>query len=547
MIKKLILGLSIFVYLTTNAQNTIGTTFINQNVFEGFTLITVNTKAYLLNNCGEIINDWTSNYPPGNAVYLLPNGNLLRAGRTEDNSSDIIFGGQGGVVELFDWDGNLIWSFLYSTNEYRQHHDIFPMPNGNVLILAATIISEDDTIAAGRDPNSLTESRLYNEQIIEIEPLGTNQGNIVWEWNIKDHLIQDFDTNKANFGDVSLNPGKLDINFLNGRDGLSNWLHFNSIQYDDNLNQIVISSRNLSEIYIIDHSTTTAEAAASSGGTYGRGGDLLYRWGNPQAYRQGTETDRKLYGQHYPHFIPPGLNDAGKLIIFNNGNGREPEYSEVLIINPPVTSPGVYDYLPNTAFGPENPDYSYSEQAVETSNFYSRIVSSAQRLPNGNTLVCEGDQGGIFELDTNDNIVWEYQNPVNNSNGNISNQGGDIPSNALLFRAIKYAPDFPAFIGRDLTPGLPIENNPNSAVCENLNTSSYDLTQVSIFPNPASNVISITSRETIYKIELYSILGKKEIEVNSTNSINISALNSGIYFVKIYTGDKSISKKFIKK
>ena len=368
----------------------------------------------------------------------------------------------------------------------------------------------------------------------------------MWEWNIKDHLIQDSDNTKANFGDVSLNPGKLDINFLNGRDGLSNWLHFNSIQYDDNLNQIVMSSRNLSEIYIIDHSTTTAEAATNFGGTYGRGGDLLYRWGNPQAYRQGTETDRKLYGQHYPHFIPPGQNDSGKLIIFNNGDGREPEYSEVLIINPPMTSPGVYDYLPNTSFGPENPDYSYSEQATGTSSFYSRIVSSAQRLPNGNTLVCDGDQGGVFELDTNDNIVWKYQNPVNNSNGNISTQGGAIPNNALLFRAIKYAPNFPAFIGRDLTPGLPIENNPNSAVCENLSSSSFDSAQVSIFPNPTSTYVTINASEHINSVVLYSISGKQILETKS-NTLDISEFPPGIYFAQIHIGNRYISKKIIKR
>ena len=293
--KKLLCLFLLLHIITSNSQNTVGTTFITEDVYDAFTLISANTKAYLINNCGEVVNEWTSAYIPGNAVYLLPNGNLLRAGRVQDNSSDIVFGGQGGIVELFDWDGNLIWSFLYNSNQERQHHDVFPMPNGNVLILAATVISSVEAISAGRDPNSLPENRLYNEQIIEVEPIGTNQANIVWEWNVKDHIIQDIDNSKDNFGDVSMNPGKLDINFLNGGSGTANWLHFNSIQYDEILNQIVISSRNLSEIYIIDHSTTTAEAATSSGGTYGKGGDFLYRWGNPQSYKQGSEADRILY------------------------------------------------------------------------------------------------------------------------------------------------------------------------------------------------------------------------------------------------------------
>nr|WP_321247916.1 aryl-sulfate sulfotransferase [uncultured Psychroserpens sp.] len=546
MIKRLLLFLTILTFSLTKAQ-TVGTTFINQNVFEAYTLITANTKSFLINNCGEVINEWNSTYLPGNAVYLLPNGNLLRAGRLEDGSSDIVFGGQGGIVELFDWDDNLIWSYTYSTNQFRQHHDVFPMPNGNVLILAATVLTETEALTAGRDPNLLSQSRLYTEQVIEVEPVGATQGNIVWEWNAKDHIIQDFDIAKSNFGDVALNPGKLDINFLNGGNGGSNWLHFNSIQYNENLDQIVMSSRNLSEIYIIDHSTTTAEASTSSGGLYGNGGDLLYRWGNPQAYRQGTEADRTLFGQHYPHVIADGLSDAGKLMIFNNGNGRTPEYSEAIIVDPPTTAPGVYDYTANTAYGPLSVDYSYSDQSSDPSDFYSAIVSSAQRLANGNILICEGRAGEIFEIDDNDNIVWEYKNPVNNIDGTVSSQGGAPPVVGILFRAIKYAPDFPAFIGRDLSPGLPIELNPDISACENLSVADVDIADLKIYPNPASNFVNITSRETIDKIELYSILGKKVLEVNHSDSIDISAINSGIYFAKIYSGNISISKKIIKK
>ena len=545
--KKLLLFLTILLFLFAKAQNTVGTTFINQNVFEAYTLITANTKSFLINNCGEVINEWNSNHLPGNAVYLLPNGNLLRAGRTEDGSSNIIFGGQGGIIELFDWDDNLLWSYTYSTNQFRQHHDVFPMPNGNVLILAATVITQAEAFAAGRDPNLFSQSRLYTEQVLEVEPVGSNQGNIVWEWNVKDHLIQDFDNTKSNFGDVALTPGKLDINFLNGGNGGSNWLHFNSIQYNENLDQIVMSSRNLSEIYIIDHSTSSSEAATSSGGNYGNGGDFLYRWGNPQAYKQGTEADRTLFGQHYPHYIANGLADAGKLMIFNNGNGRTPEYSEAIIVNPPTTALGVYDYTVNTAFGPLSVDYSYSDQSSNPSEFYSAIVSSAQRLANGNTLICEGRVGEIFEIDDNDNIVWEYKNPVDNVNGSVSSQGDAPPTVPILFRAIKYAPDFPAFTGRNLTPGPPIELNPNISACEALSITDVDIVDLKLYPNPATNFINITSSETIDQVELYSILGKKVLEVNHTNSIDISAMNSGIYFVKINSGNRTISKKIVKK
>ena len=380
MIKKLL----ITIILTINfaySQNTVGTTEISEGAFNGFTLFTSSTQTYLINNCGEIINQWSSNFPPGNAVYLLENGNILRAGKTP--SSDITFGGQGGVIEIYNWEGDLTWQYFYDTPMMRQHHDVYPMPNGNVLILAVTRMPNAEAIQAGRSPSLLTQSDLYNEQIIEVTPIGMNSATIVWEWNIKDHLVQDFDDTKDNFGDVSLNPEKLNINFLNGGSGGSNWLHFNSIQLNPALDQIILSSRNLSEIYIIDHSTTTAEAATNSGGIYGKGGGFLYRWGNPQSYNQGTEVDRKLFGQHYAHVIEAGLVDENKIILFNNGNGRNPLFSEVYILNPDTDSPGVYTYLPGTAYNPLNPDYIYKDPASPT-GFFSQILISAERLQNGN-------------------------------------------------------------------------------------------------------------------------------------------------------------------
>lgn len=546
MIRQLLLVTALLFCFNAKAQNTVGTTFITNDVFEAYTLISVNTKAYLFNNCGQVINEWSSAYRPGNAVYLLPNGNLLRAGQVTDGSSNITFGGQGGIIELFDWDGNLLWSYLYNTNQFRQHHDIFPMPNGNVLILAATALTMTEAVDAGRDPNLMSETRLYNEQIIEVEPVGVDQANVVWEWNVKDHLIQDFDNTKANFGDVSMSPGKLDINFLNGGSGAANWLHFNSIQYDEGLDQIVISSRNLSEIYIIDHSTTTAEAATSSGGTYGNGGDFLYRWGNPQSYRQGSSADRKLFGQHYPHFIADGLVDAGKLILFNNGNGRIPNFSEVFVLTPPTSAPGVYDYTSNTAYGPATTDYTYSDLTNTPSDFYSPILSSAQRLQNGNTLICEGRSGEIFEIDDTDTVVWKYVNPVSNNTGAITTQGDPPSGSNSTFRAIKYATDYPAFTGRDLTPGNPIELNPDLSPCNNLSVSEFELANIKVYPNPTSNQITIASNDVIDKIELFSTLGKKVMEVRDTNTISLSSLDAGIYFIQMHAQNRSLSKKIIK-
>jgi hypothetical protein len=543
MMKKL---LFLFLFTTTvYSQNTVGTISVNGNAYDGFTLFSIHNKSYLIDNCGKVINEWTSAYPPGNAVYLLPNGNLLRASR-DDGQSQISFGGAGGVIEIFDWDGNLLWQYHYNTDDYRHHHDVFPMPNGNVLILAVTVMTRAESIQAGRDPNMLIDDKIYNERIFEVEPVGSDQANVVWEWNVKDHLVQNIDNTKDNFGIIADNPGKLDFNFVNGGIGGANWLHINSIQYDETLDQIVISSRNLSEVWIIDHSTTTAEAASSSGGTYGKGGDFLYRWGNPQAYGHGVEADRKLYGQHYPHFIESGLVDAGKMILFNNGNGRSPLFSEVYIIDPPTTSPGVYSYTSNVAYGPAAPDYTYSDMTNTPSDFYSAIVSSAQRLPDGNILVCEGREGRIFEITPSNEIVWEYVNPVDNADGGITNQTEGPPTNNLTFRAIKYPRTYGAFTGRDVTPGDPIEGNPDLSPCNSLSVDQVSLeNSLQVYPNPVSETLTIRTSAVIDRVEVYSIIGRKVAQFKNTKEIDVSALNGGIYIFKMYAENTSVSKKII--
>src|SRR5690606_15913622 len=97
---------------------------------------------------------------------------------------------------------------------------------------------------------------------------------------------------------------------------------FNAIDYNPQLDQIMISTREFSELWIIDHSTTTAEAAGHTGGRSGKGGDILYRYGNPAAYNRGTRADQKFFYQHDAQWIEPGLPGAGNILVFNNGWNR---------------------------------------------------------------------------------------------------------------------------------------------------------------------------------------------------------------------------------
>jgi len=533
---KIIFLFSFILTISVSGQNTIGVLSNSVGSLDGYTLFTAQKETYLINNCGEIVNQWTSNYNSGRAVYLLANGNLLRAANIP-NPGKIKIKGFGGRIELFNWGGDLIWEYEYSTTNVTQHHDIFPMANGNILMLAASILTYEEAIQLGRKPEYLGKE-LYNEQILELKPVGKDGAIIVWQWDIKDHLIQDFDDTKSNFGIVSDNPQRLDINFLGGSLIKNpNWLHANSIQYNNHLDQIIISIRSLSEIYIIDHSTTTAEAASSIGGKYSKGGDFLYRWGNPVAYGQGTVDDQKLFGQHYPHWITEGFIDADKIIVFNNGWNRSGKFSEIDIINPPTSSPGVYTYNTNTAYGPVNPDYIYS--APKNTDFFSPILSSAQRLSNGNTLICEGTSGYFFEIDQSENIVWEYINPATSRKILIPGSDSKISANSI-FRAKKYDSEYAAFDNKTLTPKNTIEEKALEAIKNELSnlTSSF---------HKKSEILKFETNNKIDKIEIYNLSGQLVVKEHNSKSVNLKSILSGLYLAKIYSNDIFILNKIIKK
>ena len=305
-------------------------------VFDGYNLLHPSNSGttYLLDNDGEVVHSWQSDYRPMSA-YLLEDGSLLRVARLPNLPTTMNAGGGAGRVELFDWDGNLTWFYdIYDTTgmegDFRAHHDIELLPNGNILMIAWERLSDETAIEFGRSPDSFDSPSegIWPEVIFEIQPdlAGGSGGEVVWEWHAKDHLIQDVDPTKDNFGVVADHPELIDFNYVVGGTGrtgkLADWNHANAIDYSPELDQIVISLRSQSEFWVIDHSTTTEEAASHSGGNSGRGGDLLYRWGNEAAYGKGDREDQELFFQHDSQFIPEGLPGAGNILVFNNGWNR---------------------------------------------------------------------------------------------------------------------------------------------------------------------------------------------------------------------------------
>lgn len=532
-----------------SAQQTVGLFKNDSTAFNGYTLFapTAHHTTYLIDNCGEVVNTWMSNYNPGIVAYLLEDGHLLRTANISNPA--FVAGGSGGGLELFNWEGDLVWSYEYSNDLYHQHHDVEMLENGNILVLAWEFISQEEAITNGRE--NVGNGGLWSEQVVELERIGTDSAKIVWEWRLWDHLIQETDSSKLNFGIVAHHPQRMDLNFPPSdggmQGGVTDWMHFNSIDYHAGLDQILLSSRNSHEIYIIDHSTSTAEAATNSGGQAGKGGDFLYRWGNPQAYQRGAAADQQFFGQHDAHWIPEGRLEEGKIMVFNNGIERpQGQYSSIDIIAPVLNEAEAYDLDSTQAFLPQEIFWSY--MASTPNNFYSRRMSGAQRLPNGNILVCEGSNGRFFEIGMDRQIVWDYINPIRQ--GGPVSQGNTISSNNV-FRAYRYGGDYPAFENKDLTPMGVLEVNPLPSDCQiydgTISSTQRVLAPSSIIisPNPANSQVSIKwgNAAPFTTVTIFDILGREWVSLTNINTIenlDISDWKSGIYFIKI--GEQRIQR-----
>ena len=484
------------------------------------------TKTYLIDKCGYPVHSWTSIYQPGQSVYLLENGTLLRTGRV--NNSTFTSGGSGGIIERSDWNSNLLWSYTISSTTECQHHDIKILPNGNVLAIAWELKTVVQATSAGRNPALLGVS-LWSEKIVEVHPTGATTGTIVWEWHVWDHLVQDFDITKPNYGIVADHPELLNVNYNAGT--TTDWMHCNGLDYNAALDQIIISSHNWNELWIIDHSTTTAEAASHAGGVHGLGGDILFRWGNPATYNRGTTTDKKLFGQHNPRWIESGYPDAGNIMVFNNGLQRPAgAYSSVDIIAPPVDVNGDYSIIPNQPYQPDSAYWSYV--APIPTSFYGMNISGSQRLSNGNTIICEGPKGNLFEIDTAMNIVWKYVNPVS-QNGTILTQGV-TPTQNSVFRCTLYEPSYAGLTGQTLTPGNPIELNPLAYTCNMLtgiNEIGEQTNSFFIIQNPFYDHILMYSKIDINNAYL-TLMDPSGRIIENWRGVSLNADSKSIFTIK---------------
>ena len=436
----------------------------------GYTLFTLwdgIQKVYLIDPLGRTARTWH--------IEDTLRDRTLRHAKLLDNGNLMVLTTNPHAVSEIDRRGNVVWRF----ENRHPHHDFLKMPNGNALLLLRGRKTREEAIAAGANPEFVHKSGLDYDYLLEVRPTPPTGGEVVWEWSAWDHLIQDFDPTKPNYGAVAEHPELIDINFLlktlskRRQHAPRDWLHTNAIDYNPKLDQIMLSPRHFSELWIIDHSATTEETRGHSGGNSGMGGDLLYRWGNPRAYGQGDADDQRLFWQHHTQWIPPGLPGAGNILVFNNGNdfpGDERGYSSVDEIAPPVDGYG-YRRAPNSPYPPNALAWTYA--AENAADLYSPYASGTQRLPNGNTLVVDGDAGTILQVTPNGETAWKYIVPrhyhislwqdagapprltfgtPDNPTANITNK---------VFRAYWYPRDYPGLQSLDLTPGAYLAGYPD--------------------------------------------------------------------------------------
>lgn len=476
---------------------------------ESYTLIHNFNGTYLIDNCGEVVNEWDESqfalHPK-----LLPNGNLL-------------FIQFNRIVEL-DWDGNMVNTTINPDNSINLEYEVITLANGNYLTVGRKDFStlEFEELGYNYGP-------IGNPDVVDVVvEINKESGEIVWMWNISDHVIQERDSLLNNYGPVVEHPELLNMD----RIGTADWTFhesfmINGMDYNPELDQIALSVRKMSEVVIIDHSTTTEEATGHTGGNSGKGGDILYRWGNPQNYGQGTPEDRQLYFQHNPNWITHGEH-TGKIIAYDNGLTRpdvtfDERYSTAPIIAPPMDVDGNYILEEDQAYGPALPTLRLSR--IETgSEFYSSYTSGAEVLPNGNIFITEGVDGRLIEFTPEGETVWAYT----------------VPLTSYIFRSEKYPLDYPAFADRDLTPNGPLTSATSIYEC-NLLTSSDDILAseqlLTAQYRPATRQIAIQNpQENGIEYALYNLQGQMIKQGKSAFSqleFDASRLAAGLYLVHL--------------
>jgi hypothetical protein len=366
-------------------------------------------KTHLIDMNGNEVHRWDAEgFPP---VLLDPaltggkRGNVLVQLASTTGTSNEGNGLRNQAIGELDWNSNVVWQWgaaggaqdAYSApvegkappqvpgGSAKQHHDWRRLPNGNTLVLANLV----HPVAGFAAPQVL------DDVIYEVN----KQGDIVWKWVASEHL------NEFGFSPASLKLVK-DGYSPRGLGAPFDYLHINNMsvlgpnRWFDAGDQrfhpenILIDSREANFIVILDKKTGKV--------VWNLGPDYPAQVRGPRVLPRPVD---QIVGQHDAHLIEPGLPGAGNILVFDNqGEAGYPRVSvgvqprsRVLEVDP-VKKQIVWEYTGGDSNGPEW-------------SFYSSFISSARRLPNGNTLIDEGMNGRIFQVTNKGDIAWEYVSP----------------------------------------------------------------------------------------------------------------------------------------
>ena len=558
--------------------------------YNGYTLFGASGKTYLIDFEGHVIHTWNV----GTSPRFTDSGTLL----------DAVGGGpsSGGSWEELDWNGNITWLYTEPRSNYHPHHDFEKIYNPKLgdttfIYIANKDLTSAQCLAAGCDTTQ-TYNSPQMDAIVEVN----RQGKVIWEWWFFNHVVQDMYPTKPNYGVIANTPGKRNLN-MPGMPVQKDWLHCNALDYNQDKDLIVISSVH-GEFYVIDHGNTflANDSAASIALAATSAGDFLYRFGDPAKYNQGsapyigtnwetsTTGNKQIGGNHDVQWIKPGLPGAGNIMIFSNGQNlyELTGQSYIFEINPYLTSTGstlsTFVNPPDAGYynlAPADPQNfmkatkKISNQVVsmfsskDNVSFFNTIGGSAQRLPNGNTLICSCNDGHIFEVASDDStIVWEYICPVT-SEGIKKVKAPTYPHDNSVFRAYRYTSTDPALNGQVLTPG-----NTITGATPNYFTPT-DLTLIKEYqqpnkpgdvlnqnhPNPFSSSTTIDFSLTdskLVNLDVYNFSGNHvKTLINKTYSVgNYSVIwdgtndsgtkvASGMYVYILKGNNEQLSKKMI--
>ncbi len=340
-------------------------------------------EVNLMNMDGTIVHKWKTPYPTFTA-YLQENGNLIAGLFTPETDGNrpgvgeyIMGGTQGYLVEL-DWDGNI----LFEHKDLLMHHDFKKLDNGNYMYLCWEKLPQElvKKVRGGVKGSEHVGNTMWGDFIKEIDP----QGNTVWEWHSHDHL-------------------DLDIDIIGPNHKRDEWSHINTLWVCED-GDIMLSSRHIDMAFKISRKT----------------GEIIWRFGNAAYLDKETNTlelrknPKTLGGQHDVHVIPKGLPGEGNMLCYDNGLYK-------------FVSRAVEVDMKTSEVVWQSTDNVYIDGRVS----FSPFISGCRRLPNGNTLLCDGQDGRLYEVTKEQELVWEY----NREECLAHTRWG-------VFRGYRYAPDF---------------------------------------------------------------------------------------------------------